>query len=289
MLLEEAEATLAVCAKSIQQAQQTAPPRVDSWSDMSAVDPFVQNEIVGTNGNLYRHLVGTLPRYPIPVLRLPEAAGEIFLDIGCNWGRWCVAAARKGYRVIGIDPSLDAILAARRVAQQLGVTAHFLVADARFLPFRAGSFEVVFSYSVLQHFSESNVELVLTQIARVLKPPGICLVQMAGRYGVRNLLIQSRRGFRAPTKFEVRYWPPSALKRVFADRIGAVNIAVDGFFSLNSQPSDLDLLPWHYRLLVKISEGLRRISESQSWLVNLADSLYITARPAPAPLEANSE
>ena len=37
------------------------------------------------------------------------------LDIGCSWGRWSLAAARKGYSVVGIDPSLGAVMAARRI------------------------------------------------------------------------------------------------------------------------------------------------------------------------------
>ena len=35
------------------------------------VDRVVQDAILGTNGNLYRHLEGRLPRYPIPEIRLP--------------------------------------------------------------------------------------------------------------------------------------------------------------------------------------------------------------------------
>ena len=92
--------------------------------------------------------------------RSRAANGELLLDIGCNWGRWTIAAAQRGYRPIGIDPSFEAIVAARRIARQLGVDdARYVVADARKLPFADGTFDVVFSYGVLQHFSKSDVAL----------------------------------------------------------------------------------------------------------------------------------
>src|SRR5690349_20369006 len=52
---------------------------------VAGVDPFVQAEIVATNGLLYRGLRGSLPRYPIPALRLPSGGGRYLLDVGCNW------------------------------------------------------------------------------------------------------------------------------------------------------------------------------------------------------------
>jgi ubiquinone/menaquinone biosynthesis C-methylase UbiE len=71
---------------------------------------------------------------------MPSGNGASFLEIGCSWRRWSTAAARAGYRLVGIDPSLKGIRAAQRVARQLGIEAIYLVADGRFLPFRKESF-----------------------------------------------------------------------------------------------------------------------------------------------------
>jgi 2-polyprenyl-3-methyl-5-hydroxy-6-metoxy-1,4-benzoquinol methylase len=128
-----------------------APP--SEAADKDHIDEFVQGEIPYTSGNLYFSVQYKLKRYPIPATRLRPGNGERLLDIGCNWGRWTIAAAQKGYRPIGIDPSLDAVLAARRVSKQLGVETDFVVGDARFLPFFDDSFDTVFSYGVFQHFS----------------------------------------------------------------------------------------------------------------------------------------
>ena len=169
------------------------------------IDPFVKNSIGATNGGLYKHLVGNLTSYPIPRLRLPAGGNRLFLEVGCNWGRWCIAARRSGFRVVGIDPSLKAIRAANRVARQLGIEASYFVADSRYLPFREQVFDQVFSYSVLQHLSKPNARNSLVEIRRALKVGGNALVQMPNVFGIRCLYHQARRGFREGRDFEVRY------------------------------------------------------------------------------------
>jgi SAM-dependent methyltransferase/uncharacterized protein YbaR (Trm112 family) len=244
------------------------------------IDPFVRNAIGATNGGLYQHLVGNLTTYPIRNLRLPAGGSKLFLEVGCNWGRWCIAAARSGYRPVGIDPSLKSIRAANRVARQLRIQASYLVADARYLPFRESSFDQVFSYSVLQHLSKEHARQSLAEIRRALKVGGGSLVQMANVFGARCLYHQIRRGFRDTRDFEVRYWRPGELLSAFSDAIGPSEISVDGYFSLNVQPSDLQLMPPRYRALVQTSEGLRKLSGIIPVLTKFADSLYIKARRA---------
>ena len=240
------------------------------------IDPFVRRAIGATNGGLYQHLVGNLNEYPIPRLRLPPGDHRLFLEVGCNWGRWCIAAARMGYRTVGIDPSLKSIRAAYRVAKQLGVQATYVVADGRYMPFRDQTFDQVFSYSVLQHLSKANTCMTLEEIRRTLRIGGNALVQMPNAFGIRCLYHQIRRGFRETRDFEVRYWTPAQLLNAFSQRIGDANLSVDGFFSLNVQPSDVHLLPMRYRAIVHTSEILRRLSSTFPLLVKAADSLYVS-------------
>lgn len=242
------------------------------------IDPFVRGAIGATNGGLYQHLVGNLSEYPIPRLRLPPGGDRSFLEIGCNWGRWCIAAGRLGYRPVGIDPSLKSIRAARRVAKQLGIDSAFVVADGRFLPFRDQSFDQIFSYSVLQHLSKENAFTILDEIHRTLRIQGNALVQLPNVYGIRCLYHQIRRGFREPRGFEVRYWKPAELLSAFASKIGKAELSVDGFFSLNVQPSDIHLFPARYKVLVLTSEKLRSISAAVPALTRVADSLYVQAQ-----------
>src|SRR5437588_177820 len=201
MLLSEARQTHWVASYALDHFREPDP-----FAEGSAggVDLGVQETIGATCGNLYGHLKGKLGRYPIPNLDLDAPPGTAFLDVGCHWGRWCISAARKGWRVVGLDPSLTGIRAAKRVAASLGVDASFVIGDGRFLPFSGCSFQIVHSYSVLQHFSHEDVRASLDEIARVLGPRGRAHIQMAQLAGLRNLTQQVRRGFRRPRAFEVR-------------------------------------------------------------------------------------
>jgi SAM-dependent methyltransferase/uncharacterized protein YbaR (Trm112 family) len=284
LLLEEERPTHGACRISLEEADATsarqAPDADRETHASSAVDPLVQAAVAATCGGLYRHLVGRLETYPIPGLPLPTGDGRLFLEIGCNWGRWCIAAARRGYQVVGVDPSLSAIDAARRVTRELGVEATYVVADARHLPFPAESFDVVFSYSVFQHFSKPDTLASFDEIGRVLRSGGLAKVQMASVYGARNLWNQLReRRFREPRRlFDIRYWTPGELRRELDRRVGPTTLEVDGFFTLNAQTADLELLPRRYRFVVHASEALRRASGRVPPLRYSADSLYAASR-----------
>lgn len=243
----------------------------------SKVDPFVQQAVAGTCGLMYRKMINRLNDYPIPELPLEEGKGEYFLDIGCNWGRWCIAAARKGYLPVGIDASLETIQASCRVARQLGVDARYVVADARYLPFAENSFDLVFSYSVLQHFEKQDVKMALSGISATLKPGGKAVIQMANALGARSILHQIKRGFRKPEAFEVRYWRLSELKKVFQDRLGTAALKVDGFFSLNPQLKNMGMLPLRYRAVILLSAFLKNLARKLGLLVNFADSVYVVS------------
>jgi len=247
------------------------------------VEPFVQQVIVGTNGNLYGFVAGKLPRYPIPQIRLPTAreGSRRLLDLGCNWGRWTIAAVRNGYQAVGMDPGVESIAPARRIARKLGVEARFIVGDARYIPFRDASFDTVYSYGVLQHFAPTDAKLAIAEAARVVTPSGTVMIQMAARYGLLSMLRQARRGFRAARGFEVRYWKPAEIYAAFQSIVGPTTLSVDGYLTLNPQPSDLDLLAFSGRQIVRFSEAMRALSRRMPLLLHLADSIFAQSIKSP--------
>jgi SAM-dependent methyltransferase/uncharacterized protein YbaR (Trm112 family) len=248
--------------------------------DAAPIDSFVQLAVGATCGLMYQPLMGRLTSYPIPELRVlaGPGGGRTLLDVGCNWGRWSLAAARAGYVPIGVDPMLGAVRAARRVAGQLGLRCHFIVGDARYLPLRTDVVDVAFSYSVLQHMAKHDVRRALRDIRRVLHVGGTAVVQMPNIRALRSFIVAARRRFRPAAGFEVRYWTTRELRLVFGRLIGPVTITVDGFFSLNPQIVDLPALPLRYGALVRVSDALRRAADRWPLLASVADSLYVTAR-----------
>ncbi len=243
--------------------------------NQSDIDPVVAFAVAQTNGIAYKHLIGQLETYPIPDLRLPNAHKKMLLDLGCNWGRWCVAAARKGYSAVGLDPSIGAIMAARRVALQLNLPIKYIVADSRYLPFNNRSIDVVFSYSVLQHLAKSNVRMALSEAGRVLREDGVTFIQMPNFLGIRSLYHQLKRWFRVAKAFEVRYWSVAELKKAFIEEVGPTKVSVDCFFGLGLQKSDAHLMPSRMQLIIQLSEMLRWLSDKLPALKYLADSVYL--------------
>jgi SAM-dependent methyltransferase len=235
------------------------------------IDQYVRWLLKGTCGNLFDP--DRLNHYPIPTM--PLAGPGRFLDLGSNWGRWTIAAAQAGFDAVGVDPSLGAVRAARRVARQLDASIEVAVADARHIPFPDASFDVVFSYSVLQHLAPADVELALAECARVLRPGGTALHQMPTKHGPLNTYRQARRGFRAATGFEVRYWLPSTLRETFDRLIGPTDLSSDGFLTINPHVGDLADVKPVARVVVHTSRAFTSLSRRVPALRRVADSVWV--------------
>ncbi|WP_459866201.1 methyltransferase domain-containing protein [Endothiovibrio diazotrophicus] len=244
------------------------------------IDPWVQQMVGATNSNLYAHLVHRLTRYPLPRSPFPPPAAEqeVLLDLGCGWGRWSLAAALAGHRVVGIDPSLRSVLAATRVARQLGLeNVRFVVGDARRLPFRSDTFDRAFSFSVLQHFPKEAVVETLGQLRRVIRAGGESRLHLLNAFGVRSLQVQAARGFRGARDFEVRYWRPAEMLACFGRTLGTSRLEVDGFL-VQAREEDRDLLTATGQRLLDLSATLNRLSRVVPGLWRLADNLFVVSR-----------
>jgi SAM-dependent methyltransferase len=86
-------------------------------------------------------------------------------------------AAEQGARAYGVDISEPTTRQAR--AEFPPGALRGVVADVRRLPFRAGSFEAIYSMGTIEHFSDS--ERALEEMARVLAPGGRAIVGVPNR------------------------------------------------------------------------------------------------------------
>ena len=243
------------------------------------IDPVISHLIGATSGWMYSHLIGkNLKRIPIPKFRLPPSNDSpLLIDVGCSWGRWSISAALSGYKVIGIDPSLGAVLAASRLSKKLGVDhlIQFVVGDATNLPIKKNVIDNYFSYSVLQHFSKANFEIALKEAFFVCKEEASLMVQMPNILGVRSLYWLIRRKFKKPTGFEVRYYFPNELTNIVESTFGPSKLSIDGILGLGIQPSDYDLMPFQKKIIIIFSESYRFIAKFLRPLKFFADSLYV--------------
>jgi len=110
-------------------------------------------------------------------LTAADVKGKLVLDVGCGMGRYADVATRWGARVVGIDLSAAAEVAARNLSGREFVA---LQADAFALPFATGSFDYIYSIGVLHH--TPNCEQAVKNLPQYLKPGGVLAVWLYSAY-----------------------------------------------------------------------------------------------------------
>jgi SAM-dependent methyltransferase len=106
-------------------------------------------------------------------------AGKLVLDAGVGAGRYTDVASRWGADVVAVDLSF-AVEAAQR---NFGVRKNVWIAQADIgsLPFRDGSFDVIFSIGVLHHTPDTRAYF--AKLVPLLKPGGVIAIWVYPRQG----------------------------------------------------------------------------------------------------------
>lgn len=110
---------------------------------------------------------------------------ERVLDLCCGQGRHTLELARRGYNVEGLDQSHYLIQRARSTAKREALPIRFREGDARRLPYRTDTYDVVLILGNSFGYFDSVEEdvRILTEIRRILKPWGRVLLDVAdGEY-----------------------------------------------------------------------------------------------------------
>lgn len=105
--------------------------------------------------------------------------GLLALDIGCGGGFLAEEFARLGCQVVGIDPSPVSIETARRHAAETGLDIEYQLGSGEQLPVEDASFDLAYCCDVLEHVSD--LDRVIAETARVLKPGGVYLFDTINR------------------------------------------------------------------------------------------------------------
>ena len=105
--------------------------------------------------------------------------GETVLDLGCGGGFMAEALAERGANVIGVDPVEAAVVAARAHAGEAGLAIDYRVGSGEAIPLADGSIDCVVCVDVLEHVAD--IDRVLDEIVRVLKPDGLFLFDTINR------------------------------------------------------------------------------------------------------------
>jgi ubiquinone/menaquinone biosynthesis C-methylase UbiE len=113
-------------------------------------------------------------------LAKPLATGQDILEIGCGTGMILKELAPVARNAIGIDISPGMLAQAQ--ARGLEV----VVGSATDLPFQEESFDMICSFKVLAHIED--IEKVMQEVARVLRPGGVAALEFYNSQSLRTLI-----------------------------------------------------------------------------------------------------
>ena len=138
---------------------------------------FGFEEFKNSNGKMVHPKI----KYFVDLMNIKQ--GIRILDLGCGRGDLAMEAARRDANVIGIDYSKDAIEITNEMVRKPGnrklKNVKFLQMDAKRLEFHSNSFDLVISIDVFEHLYKEELEIVMKEIKRVLKPGGKLIVDTA--------------------------------------------------------------------------------------------------------------
>ncbi|MBD3278380.1 MAG: methyltransferase domain-containing protein [Candidatus Aegiribacteria sp.] len=108
--------------------------------------------------------------------RRMDVSGKIVMEVGAATARDSAALAAEGATAVALDYSPEALKLARKAAEDADAPLLLVCGDAFALPFREGSFDLVFHQGVLEHFREPLP--LLKENVRVLREGGEVLVDV---------------------------------------------------------------------------------------------------------------
>ena len=118
--------------------------------------------------------------------RVGDWQGKSVLDLGCGGGFMAEALAARGAQVVAVDPSEAAISIAKHHAALNEYCIDYRVGVGENLPVASKRFDCVVCVDVLEHVDD--VDSVLKEIGRVLKPGGLLLFDTINRTKIASLI-----------------------------------------------------------------------------------------------------
>lgn len=163
---------------------------------------------------------------------LPVDPQATFIELGSGPARWMIYFHRTfGYRVYGCDDSPVSCILARENLAKAGVDGQIDQADFFKI---AGSYDVVFSAGVIEHFDDPTVPL--AAFARLVRPGGILITDVPNLGGLNGLY----RRWLKPETFQTHRLIRLAALRRWHRHLGLSELLATcyGSFCLTRVPAD---------------------------------------------------
>ncbi len=108
-----------------------------------------------------------------------EGDGNKIMEFGCNLGATTIVSALLGHKVYSVDIEENMMELAKFNAGQYGVsdiTDFKIIVPAGKLPFEDNSFDAIICNSVLEYVEDQDLQDVMQELDRTLKPGGIMMI-----------------------------------------------------------------------------------------------------------------
>lgn len=111
---------------------------------------------------------------------------DAVLDLGCGDGRLTALLASRVQLVVGLDNQLLPLRFARLLIQAENV--RLCRGDGKALLFRAGVFDTVTCFDMIEHIPQQQAQLLIREVQRVLRPGGLFILTTPNRESLHHRL-----------------------------------------------------------------------------------------------------
>ena len=245
---------------------------------------WMKAEISGTNGIHYADRVNKMKTYPEYELPVPKARkrNSIMLDIGSGWGRWLVAGSRKYYIPIGLDVKFEHAQATLKSLRDYNLNGYVVVGDLQNIPFQENVFDLVWSFSVIQHAHYEKLVSCVEHLNRILAKSGKAILEFPNKTGLRNKIKYGHvENDMDINSLHVRYYTIREYKEIFRKHFDEVKTSVHSFLGIGVLPEDMKYVSMKNKPLVAISLISTFFARIIPGLKYFADSIYVkTEKPS---------
>lgn len=157
-----------------------------------------------------------------------SGGGASLIDIGCGTGYHLADLRKRGFAVTGVDGSDEMLARAKHVNPDVSL----VLADVENIPLPGGAFDFVLSIEVLRYLP--NPERCIQEMARLLKPGGVCVVTAMPLLNLNGYWLVNRVANRVPMGDLVRlkqFFTTSGRLKAISEAAGMTSVEVHGVYT----------------------------------------------------------
>ena len=155
-----------------------------------------------------------------------------------------------------------------------------VVADLKEIPFKENLFDLVWSFSVIQHTHKERLLNCLAHIKRILASGGFTKLEFPNKNGIRNKTGPAKKYADKADDYNswaVRYYTIEEYKNIFTNIFGNFRFYNHSMLGIGVLKEDLQFVSLKNKLLCGISLAGSLLTKIIPPLKNRADSIYVEA------------